>query len=154
MPHKSSLCHILFETLGRKRKAYSCWSFFICENALPCNDMIALSLRSLKTIKSNTLEWIMVITCLRERLGTHGSFTKPLHVLKCTNRVTPKGHEIWMKEYLFVSEVGSVIVKEICSMSLCTGYLTHKGLSCSAVFFFIVTWFVQLCYFMVSHYSS
>lgn len=70
---------VLFETLGKERKAYSCWSFFICENALPCNDMIALSLRSLKTTKLNTLEQIMVTVGLLQKLNPYVSPQPPIH---------------------------------------------------------------------------
>lgn len=94
-PHDRFPFYVLFETLGRKRKAYNCWSFFICEKALPCNDMIALSLRSLKkkkkTTESNMLEWDMVIAILQAEVGPTLpiSFTKQiLYVWECTNRTT------------------------------------------------------------------
>lgn len=39
---------VWLETGEGKGKTYSCWSFFIWENALLCRDMMALSLRSLE----------------------------------------------------------------------------------------------------------
>lgn len=134
----------LFKPLRRKRKAYNCWSFFICENALPCNDMMALSLRSLKTIKSNNYGHCMP----SGKAGAPTAHSIHLTNTLCTestNGVTPKEpiRRPGLKNRIFVPEAGCVTVSEIHFMLLHTAYLTHKGPSRSAV----------LCYW-ISHYLN
>lgn len=98
--------------------------------------MIALSLRSLKAIKSNTLEGIRATVCLQPRVG-------PTLPTPFTTKITPCAEMPEAIRKPGLKDKNMCLRGRFCYgqqgfTSPHTDLLTQKGLNCSAILFYFI----------------